>query len=566
VPGRTSPGSGPREVGSRRNGTGRRVAVATAVVAALAPLALLVSVLMGGGPKTLSDDIALLVLSARDALHRGVLVGPYSRYGWHHPGPSYFYLLAVPVSWWHGPTGLYVTVPLIVGLSAAGLALLVRRGSGDGAGWVAAGAVSLTVAGVGAATVRDPWNPYVVSFPALLSVGASALGATGVPGALGWAAVAGSFAVQTHVSTAPVVGGALALAVAARLAPRVAWSAHAVARRARRRRGGIPTAAPTPPTERAPTPAPTGPLRRPAWRRPEAVVATVVLVAAWAPPLWDQVHGTGNLHSIWRFFTASHPSHAWGDSWRAVAAVFAATLFQHHGAIAEGVPALHPVAVTLLFCALAVAGIVIGALRRRATAVWMGVFALVAAGLAVVSVTRVVGPVFRYLVAWMAVLPAVPLIAVGAALAPARVRWRPWAAVLAIAVVLPVVLALRSVADVPPAVSLTDRDIQTAYGFVAPVAGPRGATVRIEITDGGRWPAAAGVGLELVRHGHPIRVQPPWTLLFGDNRRATGREPVAIVVAGVDRRTWPSPTEATMLGRAGPEYLFLRHPPPANAP
>src|SRR5581483_3884451 len=93
---------------------------------------------MGGGPKTLSDDIALLVLSARDALHRGVLVGPYSRYGWHHPGPSYFYLLAVPVSWWHGPTGLYVTVPLIVGLSAAGLALLVRRGSGDGAGWVAA--------------------------------------------------------------------------------------------------------------------------------------------------------------------------------------------------------------------------------------------------------------------------------------------------------------------------------------------------------------------------------------------------------------------------------------------
>jgi len=424
-----------------------------------------------------------------------------------------------------------------------------------------------------------------VSFPALLSVGASALGAAGVPGALGWAAVGGSFAVQTHVSTAPVVGGALAVAVAARLAPRLARSARALARRARRRRADIPpdipadipaetpdetrddtpTPTPTAPTPTPTAPTPTGPVRRPPWRRPEAVVATVLLVAAWAPPLWDQVHGTGNLGSIWRFFTASHPSHAWGDAWRAVAAVFAATLFQHHGAIAESVPALHPVAVTLLFCALAVAAIVIGALRRRATAVWIGVFALVAAGLAVVSVTRVVGPVFRYLVVWMAVLPALPLIAVGAALAPARVRWRPWAAVLAIAVVFPVVLALRSVADVPPAVSLTDHDIQTAYGLVAPVAGPRGATVRIEITDGGRWPAAAGVGLELVRNGHPIRVQPPWTLLFGDNRRATGHEPVTIVVAGVDRRTWPPPTEATMLGRAGPEYLFVRHPAPTGA-
>jgi len=93
------------------------------------------------------------------------------------------------------------------------------------------------------------------------------------------------------------------------------------------------------------------------------------------------------------------------------------------------------------------------------------------------------------------------------------------------------------------------------------VAGPRGTVVRIEIDDGGRWPAAAGVGLELVRAGHPIRVQPPWTLLFGDSRRATGHEPVAIVVAGVDHRTWPSPGAATLLGRAGPEYLFrVTHP------
>jgi hypothetical protein len=130
----------------------------------------------------------------------------------------------------------------------------------------------------------------------------------------------------------------------------------------------------------------------------------------------------------------------------------------------------------------------------------------------------------------------------------------------AVSALVPLGLALRAVARTPPAAALTDRDLQTAYRLVASSVGPRGTPVRIEITDGGRWPAAAGVGLELVRHGHPIRVEPPWTLLFGDNRRATGREPVAIVVAGLDPRTWPPSAHAAMLGRAGPEYLFVRLP------
>jgi hypothetical protein len=516
----------------------RIAAIATAAVAAMSPLLLLLSVLVGGGPKTVSDDIALLVLSARDALHGGVLVGPYSRYGWHHPGPSYFYLLAAPVRLWHGPTGLYVAVALIVAICAAGIALLVRRGAGEGAGWVSAGVASLVVAGVGATTVRNPWNPYVVSFPALLSVVGCALGAAGVPGALLWGAVAGSFAVQTHVSTAPVVGGVFVIAAAARAFPYLVAGARRLLRRA-----------------------PRGSRRTTSWWRPETVVASVLLVAAWAPPLWDELFRTGNLHSIWRFFTTSHPGHGWGDSWRTVAAVVGATLFQHHAAVGENVPPLHPVAVTILFVALAVAAIGAGVLRSRPVAVWMGALALVAGVLAVVSVTRVVGPTFRYLVVWMAVLPALALIGLGAALAPSRVRWRSLAAaVLAVVVVVPLGLALRSVAQAPAPVSLTDHDIQTAYRLVAPVAGEPGGAVRIEITDGGRWPAAAGVGLELARNGHPIRVAAPWTLLFGENRKATGREPVTVVVAGVDPRTWPPSDQATMLGRAGPEYLFVRRP------
>jgi hypothetical protein len=39
-------------------------------------------------------DIAVLEIYTREALTGRLLVGPYSRMGWHHPGPLYFYLAA----------------------------------------------------------------------------------------------------------------------------------------------------------------------------------------------------------------------------------------------------------------------------------------------------------------------------------------------------------------------------------------------------------------------------------------------------------------------------------------
>src|SRR5690348_18094210 len=39
-------------------------------------------------------DQALLELGTRRAIHLDQLVGPYSRSGFHHPGPAVFYLLA----------------------------------------------------------------------------------------------------------------------------------------------------------------------------------------------------------------------------------------------------------------------------------------------------------------------------------------------------------------------------------------------------------------------------------------------------------------------------------------
>ncbi|MGZ8735026.1 MAG: hypothetical protein ACXW1M_07545, partial [Acidimicrobiia bacterium] len=45
--------------------------------------------------RAIADD-ALIELQTRDVGTRAVFLGPYSRFGWYHPGPALFYVLAVP--------------------------------------------------------------------------------------------------------------------------------------------------------------------------------------------------------------------------------------------------------------------------------------------------------------------------------------------------------------------------------------------------------------------------------------------------------------------------------------
>ena len=407
--------------------------------------------------------------------------------------------------------------------------------------------------GLGPGLFRDPWNPYVVTLPVLFVAVASAFAAVGARGALAWALVVGSFAVQTHVSTAPVVVGLIAVAAVAQVT-RWAWGrAH--------RPADIPLGLPA--------------LDLPAlderwWTyRPDIAIAVMVLIGEWVPPVWDELFGTGNLSKLVSFFTRPHPQHGWADAWRVVTTMFGITLFQHHAAVSDRVGDPHPVLTTVAFGALVAVAVACGIARRRPAAVWLGSFGLVAAVLAVVSVTRVVGPTYHYLVFWMVGLPVLPV--VGAAIGLEGI-WSDWAGagagavgrrlrmgtvVAAVAVLGMSALALRGVVRATPAAALTDKDIASAWNMVAPVVGTNHDPVRVEIADGARWPAAAGIGLELERHGHPVRVDAEWTLLFGAKRLSHGNEPIAIIV-GTDNNAFPPPTAATLLGQAGPDVVWVR--------
>src|SRR5207249_2371421 len=158
----------------------------------------------------------------RDAIAGHLLVGPYSQFGFHHPGPLYFYLLAPMNALSANRTaGMSAGAVVIAIASVAALAWFAARWAGS--------AVSAGV--LGAATVlvwrvRDlvisAWNPNVVILPMMSLVVACAALACGDGAALPIVVVLASFIVQTDVALVPVAAGVCAVSIGAAFATK--WS------------------------------------------------------------------------------------------------------------------------------------------------------------------------------------------------------------------------------------------------------------------------------------------------------------------------------------------------------
>jgi hypothetical protein len=217
-------------------------------------------------------DLAVIESDTIQALHGRVLLGPYSRFGWHHPGPLYFYVLA-PFYCLSGyrPGGLFAGALAINLLSIVMTAWVTAR---NGSGALAIGITAACVLFVGRFNDMfvSPWNPHVLVLP----VGALVVTCAAIVGGrtmlLPLAALFASFAGQTHVGLMPV---ALAL-------PGVAFLSTIInACRCR-----DPQAQ-----------------SRAAWTI-NATLWTIALL--WLCPLVDQLtRDPGNLRQLWAFFVAN---------------------------------------------------------------------------------------------------------------------------------------------------------------------------------------------------------------------------------------------------------------------
>ncbi|HZD66509.1 MAG TPA: hypothetical protein VE152_10475, partial [Acidimicrobiales bacterium] len=169
-----------------------------------------------GRPVTPYGDPAIIEIQTRMAIRFQALLGPYSRFGWHHPGPAYFYALAPFYALAGHSMAALVLGQLVINATAAiAVVLIIRRRLGEGVARWAAAAVGVYVAVSGPAVLLYVWNPLILSLPFLLMVVLVAVAATGSLPALAWAAVAGTFVGQSDVSAVPEVALVLVLGLVA---------------------------------------------------------------------------------------------------------------------------------------------------------------------------------------------------------------------------------------------------------------------------------------------------------------------------------------------------------------
>lgn len=510
-----------------------------------------------------SGDGALLELAVRSAAHGDRTLGPYSRFGFFHPGPAMFYALA-PFEWitggatWAMPLGVALVNALVVAVfvilvqrssrrffggrttSGAGCETTDRRDSFV-AGSAAASAVLAYALAVDVGLLQILWNPLLIVLPvALVLVAAALVDGWGTPAAL--TVGAGTVALQAEVSTAPLVFAASACAVAWLVRDEIV-----------RRRAGTAQGSPT--------------KARPAADRPRrlavrgvAVCITALAVVAWVPPLIQQLRGSvGNFGSLWHFFRSSSEPQ---PGWRTAAsfagrelAVFPSRIIWRGSLTTATVNRRWDVIALVVFIVVAAILVMAGARRRSRPLTRLGVIALASAVVAVYSMASVRGPVYWYLGAYMSAI-AVPLLLGWLLLIVDALHvWGPRLVVGALGVL--TVIAVASAATTPiddnrafPNEPIYRANTEAAWSVVHPLVSDKHVKELVLAGDPALLPTIAGVALKIEQSGVSVRVTPPLVPWFGPERLAPSDATPIISIT-----TAPTPNGEHLIGYAPSRLL-----------
>lgn len=470
-------------------------------------------------------DYAFIELATRSALRGQALLGPYSRFGWNHPGPAMFYWDAGfyrAFGQTAGSLGLATTV--MHTLMTATVVIVAGIASGRRAAWMAAASL-LTIPWLwGMGWIDGNWNPILM----LTAVIATAFLAAGVLAGRRWMLVplvaTASFTVQTHVGTAPLV---VLLALTSVVG--LAWSM------------------------RAPW--------RTAWRPWAAPGAAAIAVGSllWALPIYEQ--GTsepGNLGELVRFTRSLHGSHGFREVLDKVAVQLTLSSGDLIGNVASptrAVPAATPGRTLLLVGLLgAVAlGLVLNLRARRRFEQHLCTVALVATVAVFVAGTRVAGALMGYLtlpatavgtLLWSAV--ALTAAAEVADRVGAPASWRPFWLVAGATTAASVWLTIALVHGHPErslqSLRLPDPSAEAISDQIRAAIPDGSGAVLIEpaVPNGPAVSTAAMVANQIELGGFDARADPGLDHFFGRERRATGCETVAIRVGNRGQPALPS--------------------------
>jgi hypothetical protein len=515
-----APASEPAPAPSAESSSRRRLSTVAIALVALSPFMVgAVSIIRRGFPPgALFGDRAILGLTTVDAFRAPVLLGPYSRFYWHHPGPLYFYVLNVLSTLFGGGTvGLVLGATAINVAAAVGILVLAhRRGGRPLLVWTA---ILVTAYLVAIEPIPfDIWNPSVTLIPFVLMLLLAWSVACRDWWAAPWLAFVASFAVQTHVGLVPGVAMAVGFAVVVSV-----WQ--------QRRRA-------TPLDERE---------RRTISRAVAASLVTTLVV--WLPPVIEELTSReGNLTALLHFFTRPGSPHTLSEGLNNTALQATLMLRGVFASVSLRTDAAHEgLVVAVVLSAVAFAAAVVLARKARATdALVLLLLVAVELPVGVYAVTRIVGPIQFYLVQWISAVGFVLWFAVGqAAFQFARTRQmdtpRSRAVTRTVAIALMALLCVSAIRAFPGDAGLVNQDLdvpnnRALFGYVPAAqllaATRKGETVVLRNDSVTAWEVLAADALLLQQHGRRVQIveSPPTRLLFDDAllvRAASGAQILA---------------------------------------
>jgi len=152
----------------------------------------------------LGDDATLetrVINAGRDVQY----LGPYSRFGWNHPGPLYFYILLPFYQLFSmGAQSLYVGAAFINIISVLVLLFYLHKSENNYFFFITAFFFSLYIFDfLGLHVFRNTWNPHVTILPFAAFIFVSAHLARGHLKVLPLSILFASFVIQTHIAYAP---------------------------------------------------------------------------------------------------------------------------------------------------------------------------------------------------------------------------------------------------------------------------------------------------------------------------------------------------------------------------
>lgn len=460
-------------------------------------------------PAIVTDsDLAVTELYVELATRGELLVGPYSRFGWHHPGPLYFYAIA-PLYALSGDraAALYGAAAAINFLSLVALAAVLARESR-----------LLAASVVGACAVfafriprflASPWTAHVPILPSLAFLACAAMVMSGRAGMMPWMIVFGSFAAQTHVGFLPLVLLISAAAIVTALSNRTARTAST-----------------------------------------HAIVASAALaLVLWLPSILDVVrnHG-GNPAALWRFFvTDGDAGHSVREAVENGSYGLMALLRPDFDLPWGGHFGLEYLSWSLFGAAAETILLMVAGrwhvIHKRRFEASLTLVALVATVISVFSLMRVRGDILNHDLFRLAAIGVLNLGILGAAAlraSAAVLRLGPMPAAASVGIVA-VVVALTSLLCIRDIESLTGYErrqrsrqaIVSAHGAVRDYLRRSGMRKPLLKIDADRWGDAAGVLLRLVQDDTAVAVKDD-TSMFTDRFAARGDEDVLVTLADLD--------------------------------